>query len=84
MEAPGNRRGNLRGCPSRAIRFGRELEKAVASLSWSPQRCPVVREHPDYRQLIVKKYRVIFHIARREAIIDAIVYPYQLFDPAQA
>jgi len=39
MEAPENRRGNLRGCP--------------------------------------------FHITRREVVIDAIVYPYQLFDPAQ-
>jgi plasmid stabilization system protein ParE len=61
--------------------FGHKLEKAAASLAWSPQRCAKTPEHPSYRQLPVKRYRVIFHILGNEVIIDTIAFPYQVFRP---
>lgn len=71
----------LKAAPSRAIPFARQIEKAASSLSWSPQRCSVTPENPFYRQLLVKRYRVIFHIIGGEVVIDTIVYPYQIFRP---
>jgi len=69
----------LEAAPSRAIPFGRKLERAVATLSRSPLRCSRTPENPSYRQLVVKRYRVIFHVNTDEVIIATIVYPYQIF-----
>ena len=71
----------LEAAPSRAIPFARRLEKAAASLVWSPRRCSKTPEHPEYRQLPVKRYRIIFHIIGNEVIIDTIAFPYQIFRP---
>jgi plasmid stabilization system protein ParE len=71
----------LNAAPSRAKPFAYKIEKAVSSLSWSPQRCSPTPEHPSYRQLLVKRYRVIFHIVSNQVIIDTIIFPYQIFRP---
>jgi plasmid stabilization system protein ParE len=73
----------LERAPSRAIPFARKIELLVSRLSWSPERCSRTPENPFYRQLPVKRYRVIFHIAGEEVIIDTIVFPYQVFRPEQ-
>lgn len=57
------------------------LEQSAATHVRSPRRCSTVPEHRDYRQLLIKRYRIIFHIVRQEVIIDTIVYPYQMFRP---
>jgi plasmid stabilization system protein ParE len=71
----------LEAAPSRARPFGQKLEQAAASLSWSPRRCSVTPENASYRQLPVKRYRIIFHIIGDEVIIDTIAFPYQIFRP---
>lgn len=71
----------LNAAPSRAIPVGHRIEEAAATLSWSPQRCSRTPEHSEYRQLSVKRYRIIFHIIDDEVIIDTIVYSYQIFRP---
>lgn len=71
----------LIAAPTRAIPFGRRLEQAVATLSHSPLRCSRTPENSFYRQLIVKRYRIIFHVTLEEVIIDTIIYPYQVFHP---
>lgn len=71
----------LNTAPSRAIPFARRIEEAAATLTWSPQRCSRTPEHSEYRQLPVKRYRIIFHIIDGEVIIDTIVFPYQVFQP---
>jgi plasmid stabilization system protein ParE len=71
----------LEAAPSRAMPFARKIEKAAASLSWSPQRCSVTPENTLYRQLLVKRYRVIFHIINDEVIVDTVLFPYQVFRP---
>ena len=71
----------LATAPSRARAFGHQIEKAVATLSWGPERCSPTVEDPEYRQLLVKRYRIIFHIDRNQVLIDTIVFPYQRFRP---
>ncbi len=31
--------------------------------------------------LVVKRYRIIFHVAAKEVVIDTIVFPYEVFRP---
>jgi plasmid stabilization system protein ParE len=71
----------MNAAPSRAIPFARRIEETAATLAWNPQRCSRTPEHSEYRQLLVKRYRIIFHIIGDEVIIDTIVYPYRIFRP---
>jgi len=63
------------------VPFGRKLEAAAFTLRRSPYRCSVTPENHEFRQLIVKRYRIILHIIANEVIIDTIVFPYEIFRP---
>lgn len=66
----------------RAATFGKGLTNAVASLKWSPFRCPPLFETSVCRSLLFKKYRIAFHLDERKRIVQivAILFPYQQFD----
>lgn len=55
-----------------------KLSQAMLSLAIFPERCSVIETLLDrgytFRQLIVKKYRIIYHILEDEVIIVGIVY----------
>jgi mRNA-degrading endonuclease RelE of RelBE toxin-antitoxin system len=67
----------------RAMNFSLRIQKAAASLRWSPYRCPRTKEDPSSRHLIFKKYRIIFEIdeAKRIVWINHLKYPYERFRP---
>jgi addiction module RelE/StbE family toxin len=54
------------------------LSKAMLSLTIFPERCSVIEALLNrgytFRQLIVKKYRIIYHVIGNEVIIVSIVY----------
>ena len=54
------------------------LSKAMLSLTIFPERCSVIEALLNrgytFRQLIVKKYRIIYHVIVNEVIIVSIVY----------
>lgn len=64
--------------PKNAVHFIDELQAKAAALSQFPQRQPAISENSffgtDYRQLIVKKYRIIYRIAETDVFILRIVH----------
>lgn len=64
--------------PSAADNLLEKLSKAMLSLSVFPERCSIIDSMRErgytFRQLIVKKYRIIYHVMEDEVIIVGIVY----------
>ncbi|HEP6136956.1 type II toxin-antitoxin system RelE/ParE family toxin [Streptococcus pyogenes] len=54
------------------------LSQAMLSLSIFPERCAIIEDligkGYTFRQLIVKKYRIVYHVLEDEVIIVAVVY----------
>ncbi|HFU4218190.1 TPA: type II toxin-antitoxin system RelE/ParE family toxin [Streptococcus suis] len=64
--------------PQAAENLLEKLSQAMLSLSIFPERCSIIDnligKGYTFRQLIVKKYRIIFHILEDEVIIVGVVY----------
>lgn len=71
--------------PLKAQSFAQRLIRAAATLKFSPSRCPRLFEHPNYRFLLVNRYRIVFRIAeapktaKRIVWVVTILYPYEQF-----
>ena len=61
-----------------AVNFVLELEVRVYSLETFPNRHPLIRENEffgtDYRQLIYKKYRIVYRIIDNSVFILRIIH----------
>lgn len=66
------------GAPLTAQKLFTQLTNAMLTLDILPERCPIIEKFSgeDYifRQLIVKKYRIIYRIAEDEVIIVSVIY----------
>ncbi|HFI0151400.1 TPA: type II toxin-antitoxin system RelE/ParE family toxin [Streptococcus suis] len=64
--------------PQAADNLLEKLSQAMLSLSIFPERCSIIEDligrGYTFRQLIVKKYRIIFHILGDEVIIVGVIY----------
>lgn len=60
--------------PQNAIKWLRELYKAIDTLETMPERCPIVREHEvfndEVRNLIFHSHRVIFTVNDNTSIVE--------------
>ena len=60
--------------PATTLKMMTSIEKAVASLSETPQSCPLVSDDllfsMGYRKMVVKKYIIFFTINEKDKIVD--------------
>jgi toxin ParE1/3/4 len=68
----------------RAVKWFREIERQVRTLSSSPKRCPVIPESEEigreYRHLIYGNYRTIFRIEGEVVYVVRVVHGARLLD----
>jgi toxin ParE1/3/4 len=66
-----------------ATKFIDRIEKAIFSLESFPERNPLIPEYEilniDYRQLVYKKYRIIYRISENMIYVLRILHGYCLF-----
>ncbi len=66
-----------------ATKFIDRIEKAIFSLESFPERNPLIPEYEilniDYRQLVYKKYRIIYRISENIVYVLRILHGYRLF-----
>jgi len=68
----------------RAVKWFREIERQIRTLSRSPKRCPVIPESEEigreYRHLIYGNYRTIFRIEGEVVYVLRVFHGARLLD----
>jgi plasmid stabilization system protein ParE len=68
----------------RALKWFREIERQIRTLSRSPKRCPVIPESEEigreYRHLIYGSYRTIFRVEGEGVYVLRVVHGARLLD----
>ncbi len=68
----------------RAVKWFREIERQIRTLSRSPKRCPVIPESQEigreYRHLIYGNYRTIFRAEGEIVYVVRVVHGARLLD----
>lgn len=64
--------------PKAADNLLEQLSKSMLSLSIFPERCSIIegltKKGYTFRQLIIKRYRIIYHVLDNEVVIVGVVY----------